>query len=122
MIDRLENYLAGSPLEGQGRKIYLASVDSSVDPVMVAAMANLESSKGRYLAGRYNPFGRKAVGGGWMQFSSFEAAIENQAVYLRRYYLDEGRNTPESIAAKYAPASDGNVDYAGKLRREMSQI
>ena len=102
--------------------MYLAAVKQGIDPRYIPVMAMIESGGGQVLANSFNPFGRKSIGGGWMAFGSWEYAINNQAIYLRKYYYNEGRTTPESISAKYAPKSDGNAGYSGKLRGEMNKI
>ena len=85
MINRLNAYLTNSPLAGQGRTIYLAAIDNNIDPRMMVAIATVESSKGRYLAGRHNAWGRKAVNGGWESWPNWEVAINNQAQYMARW-------------------------------------
>ncbi len=121
-VARIDNYLAKTPLRGQGRTITLAAADAGISVTDIPAIAMIESGGGRANANSFNAFGRKSISGGWVAFASWEDAINNQAWYLRRNYYDQGRTTPELIAAKYAPASDGNVGYAGKLRAEKARI
>lgn len=110
-VDRLDMYLAGSPLAGQGRTILIAAVDTRVDPRMIAAIAAVESSKGRFLAGSHNAWGRKAPGGGWESWSSWEVAIANQAAYLARW--------GDRIWSVYCVPPE---PWGSKVRAEMSRV
>ncbi len=110
-IGRLDNYLEGTPLEGQGRTVYLAAVEHRVDPRLIVAIAAVESSKGRFLAGGHNAWGRKAVSGGWESWGSWEVAIADQAAYLARW--------GEKIWTSYCVPPE---NWGRKVRAEMARV
>ena len=68
---RIDNYLAGSPMAGQGYNFAVAAWNTGVDPRWSPAIACIESSKGLYCAGSYNAWGWSARGGGWRSFGSW---------------------------------------------------
>jgi len=60
-IGRIDQYLAGTPLAGQGRAFFLAAVDNGLPPNLSVAIAARESGKGAQIpSGSYNPFGMTA--------------------------------------------------------------
>ena len=61
MIDRLDSFLAGSPLAGKGRQFYLAAVDNNIEPRLSVAIATRESGLGRIIPnGSFNAWGMTA--------------------------------------------------------------
>ncbi len=72
---RIDNYLAGSPMAGQGYNFAVAAWNTGVDPRWSPAIACIESSKGLYCAGSYNAWGWSARGGGWRSFGSWSEGI-----------------------------------------------
>ncbi len=58
---RIDNYLAGSPMAGQGYNFAVAAWNTGVDPRWSPAIACIESSKGLYCAGSYNAWGWSAA-------------------------------------------------------------
>ncbi len=56
-IARIDAYLAGSPLEGQGVTFATAAWNNGVDPRWSPAISNTESSKGLYCSGSCNAWG-----------------------------------------------------------------
>ena len=78
---RINNYLAGSPLAGQGRSFAEAAWNYGVDPRWSPAIANTESSKGLYCFLPYN-----AWGWGSVSWNSWEQAIDAHVRGLSRGY------------------------------------
>lgn len=68
---RIDNYLAGSPMAGQGYNFAVAAWNTGVDPRWSPAIACIESTKGAYCANSYNAWGWSARGGGWRSFGSW---------------------------------------------------
>ena len=77
--------------------------------------SNLARTKNNY-------FGMRARGGGWQSFSSKAESFDAHGRLLAKpLYSDKTKGTTtvkeyiEAIAETYAPSSDGNVNYAGKI-------
>ena len=92
---RIDAYLAGSPLEGQGATFAAAAWKYGVDPRWSPAISNTESSKGRYCFRDFN-----AWGWGSMDFDSWEQAIDTHVRGLARGY---GYTISVEAAKKYCP-------------------
>lgn len=92
---RINAYLAGSPLAGQGRTFAEAAWDYDVDPRFSPAISTVESSKGRYCFKPYN-----AWGWGSVSWSSWEEAIRAHTAGLARGY---GGRLTYAGAKKYCP-------------------
>jgi hypothetical protein len=117
MIARLNHYLAGSPLAGQGKNFAAAATRYHIDPRLSVAISNIESGKGKHQANRYNAWGMRG-GSGWQRFSSWKNAIDSHAAFIARHY---GANvTPERMAHSYCPPSWRS--WSKKVRREMNSI
>lgn len=92
---RIDAYLAGSPLAGQGITFATAAWDNGVDPRWSPAIANTESSKGLDCFRSYN-----AWGWGQIDFSSWEEAINTHVAGLASVY---GHTISYPAAQKYCP-------------------
>lgn len=92
---RIDAYLAGSPLAGQGRTFAVAAYNYSVDPRWSPAISCIESSKGRYCFKPYN-----AWGWGSASWGSWEEAINAHVAGLSRGY---GYSITVDGAKKYCP-------------------
>ena len=92
---RIDAYLAGSPLAGQGVTFATAAWDNGVDPRWSPAISNTESSKGAVCFLPYN-----AWGWGSSSFSSWEEAINTHVAGLASVY---GHTITYSAAQKYCP-------------------
>lgn len=97
---RLDAYLAGSPLAGQGETFASAAWDYGIDPRWSAAISNTESSKGRYCFLPHN-----AWGWGHISWDSWEEAIYAHAAGLAHGY---GYTITVSAAKKYCPPNWAN--------------
>lgn len=92
---RIDAYLAGSPLAGQGTTFARAAYTYNVDPRWSPAISCTESSKGRYCFNSHN-----AWGWGSSSWGSWEEAIDAHVRGLSRGY---GYTISESAAKKYCP-------------------
>jgi Peptidase family M23 len=96
----------GAPLLGLGSTFVAEAGRVGLDPRALVAIAAHESRLGTLGSGadRHNPFGL----GPDMRFPSWEGSITFAAETLRSGYLDEGRTTLPTIAAKWAPVGAAN--------------
>lgn len=92
---RIDSYLAGSPLAGQGKTFAEAAWDYGVDPRWSPAISYTESSKGRNCFRPHN-----AWGWGSSSWSSWEEAINAHVRGLARGY---GYTISVEAAKKYCP-------------------
>ena len=109
---RIDAYLAGSPLAGQGRTFGEAAWASGVDPRFSPAISMIESTQGRYCFLPHN-----AWGWGSSSWSSWEEAIWDHVAGLAIGY---GGQLTYAGAHKYCPP---NADfwYAG-VKANMERI
>ncbi len=114
-INRIDRYLASSPLAGQGRTFYLAAVDAGIEPRLSPAIAMIESGAGRANANTNNFFGRKRTASTWMAWSTKEDAINNQAQYISRMW---GKASNPYQMRGYATSPV----WKGKVASEMARI
>ena len=109
---RIDAYLAGSPLSGQGATFASAAWDFGVDPRWSPAISCVESSKG---AACFLPC--NAWGWGSISWDSWEEAIYDHVQGLARGY---GYTVTRDAAAKYCPP---NADHwYERCVEEMSLI
>lgn len=92
---RIDAYLAGSPLAGQGATFAAAAWDYGVDPRWSPAISNTESSKGLHCFKPHN-----AWGWGSSSWGSWEEAINAHVRGLARGY---GYTISVEAAKKYCP-------------------
>lgn len=92
---RIDAYLAGSPLAGQGGTFARAAWKYGVDPRWSPAISNTESSKGLHCFKPHN-----AWGWGQMSWGSWEEAIDAHVSGLARGY---GYTISVGAAKKYCP-------------------
>lgn len=92
---RIDAYLSGSPLSGQGRVFAEAAWDYGVDPRWSPAISNTESSKGAYCFMPHN-----AWGWGSISWDSWDEAIRAHVRGLANGY---GYTISEEAAKKYCP-------------------
>jgi len=109
---RIDAYLAGSPLAGQGTTFASAAWDYGVDPRWSPAISNTESSKGAVCFRPYN-----AWGWGNASWSSWEEAIPAHVAGLARGY---GYTISWEAAKKYCPPNAAHW-YSATLA-EMNSI
>ena len=110
--ERIDNYLQGTPLEGNGAHFATASWDTVVDPRWSPAISNTESSKGSHCFLPYN-----AWGWGDSSFSSWEEAINYHVAHLKEGYQ---YTISPSAAEKYCPPS--HESWYDKTLNQMKMI
>lgn len=106
---RIDSYLAGSPLAGQGAVFAEAAWNNGVDPRWSPAISNTESSKGENCFKPYN-----AWGWGQSGWSSWDEAINAHVAGLASMY---GYTISYSNAQKYCPPN-----YDNWFRDTLSQM
>lgn len=109
---RIDAYLAGSPLEGQGATFANAAWKYGVDPRFSPAISNTESSKGRHCFRPHN-----AWGWGNASWGSWEEAIDAHVSGLARGY---GYTISVAGAKKYCPPNWYN--WYNNTLSEMNRI
>lgn len=109
---RINNYLAGSPLAGQGETFATAAWENGVDPRWSPAISNTESTKGTNCFLPHNAWGWGSTG-----WSSWEEAINAHVAGLAKGY---GYTISYSNAQKYCPPNYDN--WFRDTLREMSKI
>ena len=109
---RIDNYLAGSPLAGQGATFAEAAWNNGVDPRWSPAISNTESSKGAVCFKPYN-----AWGWGSSSWSSWEEAINAHVAGLASVY---GYSITVANAQKYCPPT--YMDWYDKTIAQMMMI
>lgn len=109
---RIDAYLAGSPLAGQGTTFAAAAWDYGVDPRWSPAISAVESSKGAACFKPYN-----AWGWGSASWGSWEEAINAHVAGLARGY---GYTLSESAAQKYCPPNWQH--WYNRCAEEMNSI
>ena len=114
---RIDNYLAGSPMAGQGYNFAVAAWNTGVDPRWSPAIACIESTKGAYCANSYNAWGWSARGGGWRRFGSWSEGISAHVAYLGANY---GSTLTPAAAKKYCPPTW--QDWYNKVAAQMNRI
>lgn len=110
--ERIDAYLAGSPLAGQGKTFAEAAWNYGVDPRWSPAISNTESSKGLNCFKPHN-----AWGWGQMSWNSWEEAIDAHVAGLARGY---GYTISVAGAKKYCPPNWFN--WYNDTAREMMRI
>lgn len=109
---RINSYLSGSPMAGQGQVFAEAAWDSGVDPRWSPAIAYVESSLGEYCFKPHN-----AWGWGSSSWGSWEEAIRSQVSGLASGY---GSTLTYAAAVKYCPP---NADFwYNKCLAQMNSI
>ena len=109
---RIDAYLAGSPLAGQGATFAEAAWNNSVDPRWSPAISNTESSKGANCFRPYNAWGW--MSGNW---SNWTEAINAHVAGLAEGY---GYTISVANAKKYCPPT--YLDWYAKTVNEMAKI
>ena len=109
---RIDAYLAGSPLSGQGKTFAEAAFEYNVDPRFSPAISMVESTQGRYCFKPHN-----AWGWGSSSWSSWEEAIW---AHVQGLSIGYGGRLTVAGAKKYCPP---NWQYwYSTVASEMSKI
>lgn len=119
--ERLDRYLAGSPLAGQGENFAKAAWKYNIDPRWSAAISNTESSKGAYCIRPHNAWGWGAAdedpAGLALHWDSWEDAIDAHAKGL-----SEGYGYTISMYGARAYCPNTWQSWYNKTLNQMSQI
>lgn len=119
--ERLDAYLAGSPLEGQGQNFAKAAWKHNIDPRWSAAISNTESSKALQCIRPHNAWGWGADDrdpyGLALEWDSWEEAIDAHA-----QGLSEGYGYTISIKGAMAYCPNTWQSWYNKTLAEMSRI
>lgn len=115
----IDQYLRqkGSPLVGYGHVFVEAGRKYGVDPRLVVSIMGAESSFGKTLYGKFNPFGW----GPGQNFGSFSEAIDTITKGLKTGYIDQGLTRIDQIASKWAPVGASN-DPSGLNRNWTKNV
>lgn len=119
MIEHINRFYAGTPMAGTGNSAVDAGIKYNVDPYAIAAISRTESGRGVHCVNSNNPFGRKAIGGGYMSWGSFSEALYDEASYLARVYLNKGLTNWDSIGHVYCETggwASTNRAYQNQIR------
>ncbi|MGI6754985.1 MAG: hypothetical protein ACOX4F_03075 [Atopobiaceae bacterium] len=109
---RIDAYLDGSPLAGQGATFAAAAAQYGVDPRISPAISAVESTKGRYCFRPHN-----AWGWGSSSWSNWDEAIY---AHVRGFASGYGSTLTMAVARKYCPPTASQW-YASVLA-EMNKI
>lgn len=120
IVSNINRAFAGYPVAGYGDYILNVGKEYNIDPYVIAAVTIEESGRGTSALARNNNnlHGRKASGGGWKSFPSFEACFTDFGAYLSQYYLDVGLTTLDTIQNKYCP----NQGWAFKIKSHIASL
>lgn len=126
---------ANSPAAPEAIGLYNAAIQYGVDPAVLLAVFQHESSFGKagIAVGRNNGFGLRFYGndsfggtnkGGWYTFPTWTAGAQHVAALLAgpKYGQSANYNTVRTFTARYAPSSDGNnpASYGATLARNIA--
>ncbi|MED3324741.1 peptidoglycan DD-metalloendopeptidase family protein [Bacillus thuringiensis] len=104
----------GGVFTGQAQSFLNAGTQNQIDPVLLAAIAKLETGNGTSNAVKNynNPGGLMDPSSsqmrGFQKFATLEAGISAMARNLYKNYIGMGITTIEAIGAKYAPPGAAN--------------
>lgn len=106
-----------SPMSENAESFVNACKTHELDCFLLPAIAGTESTFGQFIAlGTFNPFG---WGQGYMQFKSWDEAIDTVGAGLRENYINKGAKSVEDIGYIYANKSD---TWAGHVRSFMKEF
>lgn len=107
----LKNYLAkfNSPLEDSATDFVEAADKYQVDWKLVAAIAGVESTFGKFTPGGYNCWGWGVYGDQALGFKSYKDGIYTVTEGLRKNYIDKGLTKPLAINRVYAASPTWGV-------------
>ncbi len=115
-----------------GTDVSSSSRAQNINPTLVVAFAMKESSFAtvgtkslpKSQGGQYNPFGRTSTSGGFLTFDSYQAAFEQQPIYLKRYYVvGKGYTTIDQVINTYAPpGSNDTAKYISDVKTWTAEM
>lgn len=111
----LHAYLAkhNSPLQNNAQDFIDAADAYNLDWRLVASIAGVESTFGKFIPGGYNAWGWGVYGDQAIYFKSWRSGIFTVSEGLRKGYLDKGLETPYEMNRVYAasPTWGYKVNY-----------
>ncbi|KKS11513.1 hypothetical protein A2617_02965 [Candidatus Daviesbacteria bacterium RIFOXYD1_FULL_41_10] len=111
----LSSYLSkyNSPLQYQAQHFVDAADENNLDWKLVASIAGVESTFGKFIPGGYNAWGWGVYGTNAIYFNSWKDGIYTVSRGLRQNYFNRGLTTPDSINRVYAasPTWGTKVSY-----------
>lgn len=110
---RIDAYLAGYPLAGQGRTFANAAFEYGVDPRVSPAISNTESTRGTNCFRPHNAWGWMGSAG----WSTWEAAIND---HVKGFSEGYGYTVTLAAAKKYCPPT--YKDWYSKTSTQMALI
>ena len=111
--ERIDKYLTGSPLFGQGKVFAEAAFENGIDPRVSPAISNTESSKGAVCFRPHNAWGWMGSSG----WSNWEEAIN---AHVKGYADGYGYTVTEANAKKYCPPTWES--WFSKTTAQMAKI
>lgn len=116
---RIDAYLAGRPLAGQGAVFAEAAWQNCIDPRWSAATSVIESGGGAACFAPYNAYGWLGRGG----FGSWEEGVREHAAYLRSTYGSSFTPTAAAIYLLGDPGATAEAnDYYLQVVAEIARI
>ena len=100
----LDRMLEDTPLAGCGIYFFNMEQQYGVNAVFAIAVAENESSLGKYNANKNNFWGRKSISGGWMSWNTKEESIMDFGAYIVSRYPNM---TIDQIGPIYCPNPGG---------------
>ena len=120
LVDRfLEKY--SSPMAGTGAEFVAAADKHGIDWRLLPAIAFQESNLGKKIPkGSYNPFGWAIYEGksSGVYFESWASSIGAVAAKIKKDYINNGFDTPETIVAKYTSGNSPSWVFAVNFAME----
>lgn len=112
-----------SPLQYQAQDLVASADKYSLDWRMVAAIAGVESTFGKFIPGGYNAWGWGVYGDQAIYFKSWKEGIYTVSEGLKKNYIDRGLTNPYTINKAYAesPFWGGKVMYFLNKIKEFEQ-
>lgn len=118
-LDRYNSPL--SPHDEWGQKFVDVADKYGIDFRLLPAIAMQESNLCKSIPeGSHNCLGFGIHERGTLEFESFEANFDRAARELKKFYIDQGRLTPEDIMQKYTPSSNGS--WAASVNQWMTEM
>ncbi len=111
--ERIDVYLAGSPLAGQGKTFANAAFENGIDPRVSPAISNTESGKGAVCFRPHNAWGWMGSSG----WSNWEEAIN---AHVKGFADGYGYTVTEAGAKKYCPPTWDS--WYSKTTAQMAMI
>ncbi len=118
-LDRYNSPLM--PHDEWGTKLVAIADRYGIDFRLLPAIAMQESNLCKNIPeNSYNCLGFGIHAKGTLTFDTFEANFDRAARELKKFYIDQGRLTPEDIMRKYTPGSNGS--WAESVNQWMTEM